>query len=515
MLRGGAPSESRSEAEAGAHRSPGPYARQPDVYEPLASPFELQETPSLKHNTRSPIVSAQSNPFSNHSQHQRQQSASSLTAWYPNTPSLPSSRAQSPKRAQDMALTGDGRPVHSPGRRSSRLSGITTPVEYDVVSSAHPVRTTADTTPRTTAPSRLSFLASSVSAFTSRMATPAQAPSRIDDELCDLDIEAALFPASSPLDGDAFSPAAYKNLQTNATGLLRRMRDAYRERTLTLRELQAERETQAEEMEEMDLRARNFKNQLESMAAKAAEQEQAMQQLVAELQAEKQARHDEREKMMMLRARTGLGVGVGVVSEEGSIMGHEDLCVDEDERKRWRASNSTVKSDLSLDTEDGDSITAENESIFSRSRSPTAMTCATEHESPVLLPSSASATSIPVSVSMSMSTSSLHPRAAALPRPRSTPQTQLSAFQRLVKGITPAKEDGDNTNSNSGNNGSNNGHIHNNTVPACRNCRGQDASVAWNTVSLLRDENSALKQRVAQLDVAIEGALDIVNGIKA
>lgn len=325
-----------------------------------------------------------------------------------------------------------------------------------------------DITPKSTAPSRLGFF------FSSRAATSNQAPARTGDDLCDLDIEAALFPAQTSLDGDAFSPAAYKNLQTNATGLLHRMQDAYRQRTIALREIQAEREAQREEMEEMELRTRHFKSQLEAMAAKAAEQEEEMQRLVAELQAEKRAG---REKMMLRVAAAS-----SPSSEECSIVGHEDLCIDEEDRKRWRASQSTVKTDLSTDT-DADS-TAESESIFSRSRSPTAMTCVTESESCLDVPPT------------------LHPRAAAAvlplkPKPAPQPAQQLTAFQRLVKGMKSTE----NPSSPGGADG-------------CRNCKGQDSSAAWNTVSLLRDENIALKQRVAALDVVVDGALDIVNGIK-
>lgn len=391
-----------------------------------------------------------------------------------------------------MPLTGDGRGGNSPGRFGGRLSGRSTPpVDNDTTPSSHHTRASVDTTPKSAAPSRLSFLASSVSVFTSRMASPMQSPARTtDDELCDLDVEAALFPISSPLDGEAFSPAAYKNLQTNATGLLRRMQDAYRQRTTALREMQAEREAYGEEMEEMELRARHFKSQLETMAAKAAQQETAMQQLVEELQAERRARYEERasrEKMFRTAA-----------AEDGSVVGNEDLCVDEDEqRKRWRASNSTLKSDISVDT-DGDS--AESESIFSRSRSPTAMTVATENESlDVPVPGV-----LHLGPGLSLSPSPAphhhqqHPRTAALPKPKSA--QQLTAFQRLVKGISAIKEEGEGQGSN--------------RVDACRNCGGQDSSVAWNTVSLLRDENSALKQRVAHLEVAVEGALDVVNGIK-
>lgn len=279
-----------------------------------------------------------------------------------------------------------------------------------------------------------------------------------------MDVEAALYPAQSPSERDTFSPAAYKNLQANAAGLLRRMQDAYRQRTVVLREVQAEREAQREEMEETELRTRNFKSQLESMAAKAAEQELAMQRLVAELHAEKKARQEEQQQQRrMYRDKPQFADGE-------SPMITEDLCVDEDEedqRRRWRKSDGTVRSDLSIDT---DAESAESESIFSRSRSPTAtaMTSATDGEIPGVR--------TPPTLNVPL-------------KPRSTPQhqQQLTTFQKLVKGISG--EDG------------------------CSNCRGQDSSVAWDTVSLLRDENRSLKHRVAQLEVVVEGALDVVNGI--
>jgi hypothetical protein len=48
----------------------------------------------------------------------------------------------------------------------------------------------------------------------------------------------------------------------------------------------------------------------------------------------------------------------------------------------------------------------------------------------------------------------------------------------------------------------------------CRNCRGGQASVAWDTVGLLRAENKGLKERMANLETAVEGALDLVNGLR-
>ncbi|KAI0808422.1 hypothetical protein GGR55DRAFT_680113 [Xylaria sp. FL0064] len=492
MLRGGTTPPSVLEGEIGSHHSRTPQTRHSGIYEPPTLTFRpYDEAPSTP--TTIPITNliGSSTP-SAHRQHQRLQSAPSFPARRLNVPSSPSSPGQSKRNPQSMPLTGDGRGGNSPGRLGGRRSGTSTPQsEYSDASpfSYQPARTPVDTTPKSTTQSRFGFLASSVSAFTSRMTSPTQTPAaRTDDELCDLDIEAALFPAiSSPLEGsDAFSPAAYKNLQANATGLLHRMQDAYRERTIALRELHAEREAQREEMEEMELRTRNFKSQLERMAAKAAEQEKAMQQLVAELQAERHARrrHEEHVRKLMVKV-------MATEDAEGAdsvvAMTEEDLGVDE--KRFWRASNSTVKSDLSMTDTDGfDSAAEESESIFSRSRSPTTCAISTETDSIMDMPS--------------LSITLLHPKAAATAgtsttmkiqqQQKSTPQ-QLTAFQRLVKGMSANAAEG---------------------ADGCRNCKGRDASVAWDTVSLLRDENIALKQRVAQLDVVIEGALDVVNGIR-
>ncbi|KAI0194967.1 hypothetical protein F4808DRAFT_440978 [Astrocystis sublimbata] len=465
-----------------------------------------------KHNTYSPrhfAIDTTGSPTHTQSQHQHQhqhqhgqrQPSTSSFRRRANAPSLPPPSSQAHnivnhnhrssinnsgsinnssnntelQLAENMALTGDRR-GGSPNRSAVHDTTSSASSHQQARSPA-----TADTTPK----SAFGFLAS----FTSRMTNPTHpSPSgaRTDDDLCDLDIEAALFPPSAapPLssatdlrgngsNGEAFSPAAYKNLQANATGLLHRMQDAYVARTVALRELQAEREAAREEMDEMQLRARHFRTQLETMAAKAAEQENMMQQLVSELKAERQARiQEERHREKML-----------------------DLCVDGDERKRWRASNSTVKSDMSIDT-DVDSVASE--SIFSRCRSPTALTIATENESCLDVPDALHTPHTPTTpICMSMGGGSPRPslhlqqRGASTLSPPKKSAPQLTAFQRLVKGISASNE----------------------TTDGCVNCKGQDASVAWDTVSLLRDENIALKQRVAHLDVAVEGALDVVYGI--
>ncbi|KAI1375897.1 hypothetical protein F4677DRAFT_446056 [Hypoxylon crocopeplum] len=431
---------------------------------------------SLKSPSRLSPLPDNGNVLLSNLQHQRQQSAPNFSLANADTRPGSPRRGHGRHQSQGMAFTGEARggrpPDNSPGRFGGWLSNTSaSPADRgaspDTTPKSRRSVTTIDTTPKSATPSRFGFFASSMSALTTRLTnqTTPISPQEFDDELCNVDIEAALYPlsSSSPTERDTFSPAAYKNLQVNAAGLLHKMQDAYRQRTAALQDARAEREMQREEAEEAELRVRHFKNQLESMAAKAAEHEDEMRRLVAELQAEKRARREERFSRDKLFAA------------EGSIV-TEDLCVDEeDERKRWRKSGGTVRSDLSVDTTtDGES--AESESIFSRSRSPTAMTSATESENPDFLTTRTPPSSLGVP-----------PSSKSRPAQQ---QQQLTTFQKLVKGI-------------SGGEG----------VDGCTNCRGQDSSVAWDTVSLLRDENKSLKHRVAQLEVVVEGALDVVNGI--
>ncbi|KAI1107228.1 hypothetical protein F4804DRAFT_298032 [Jackrogersella minutella] len=462
------PSRRETRMENEGYAATGESGRTPEYREPITMTFEPHESsPSSLRSPSRLLVLAESNDSTSLSnlEHQRQQSASNQSS------SLADTRTGSPKRGhlrnqlQGMPLTGDGRGGRrsdiSPSRRGGWLSGSSTPRDGRASPDITPKtkrNAPAETTPKSA--TRFGFLASSMSALTTRLTTTPTPPDpdEVDDALCSMDIEAALFPASPTADRDTFSPAAYKNLQATAAGLLHKMQDACRRRSAALQDARAEREAQLEEAEEASVRTRHFKSQLESMAAKAAAQEQAMQRLMAELQAEKQALREERarrEKMLLVA--------------DGPLI-TEDLCVDEDhERKRWRKSDGTVRSDLSIDT-DGES--AESESIFSRSRSPTA-TASTAADGEYL--SARTPPALPVHNN----------------KPKAAPQ-QMSTFQRLVKGIASKDAAG---------------------VDECNNCRGQDSSVAWDTVSLLRDENRSLKHRVAELEVVVDGALDVVNGI--
>ncbi|KAI0128547.1 hypothetical protein BJ170DRAFT_333501 [Xylariales sp. AK1849] len=446
-----------------------------DLEEEVTSPYSHR--PQLR-----PFLSADDGltPSYQQQQQQQQQQQHRGQQTAPSSPLHAGIRSGSPapsrlRHQSDMPLTGDGRGERrqesSPKRFAGWLGGGSTPPideasSPDTTPKSRRGMTPTYTTPKSAASgtqSRFGFLASSVSALTTRLTNQSPAsPGKLDDELFNLNVETALVPPESFAGHETFSPAAYKNLQANATGLLAKMQNAYRQRTMALHEMQAERSAEREEEEETQMRVDNLKLQLEQMAIKATQQEETMRQMMSELNAERKARNEER----MTRDK---------LSAEGSMVS-EDLGVDDEERKKWRKSGCTVKSDLSFDT---DSESVESESVFSRSRSPTITTSATESN---------------LDLPLVRGSQGKVPTLGLPPKPKLT--REMTTFQKLMKGIsgeTLREED--------------------EQADGCDNCQGQDASVAWDTVSLLRHENQGLKHRVGQLEVAVEGALDMINGI--
>lgn len=391
----------------------------------------------------------------------------------------------------------------------------------------------------TTSPSRFSQLATSMTATLNRL-TQQQSPvsprtlgaSFENDEFYNMDLDAALFPAGQPSDRDAFSPSAFKNLETNALGALRKMQSAYRQRAVAHHDLAAEKSVRDEELEEAETRAQHLKMQLEGMARRAADQQKEMQILMDELAAEKKARAHER--AMLLQGMPTTPTATATASTASTILS-EDLGVDEAQRDQkhrrnafWRR-RSLKSNGSSYDgnnyTDDGDENDNDEEaeissaldedersngssSVFSRSRSPTFTpsinlsldhTAAGEQQHQVAHPRVAALGSGAGAIgSMRLPSSGNRSVSSA-----STATVVSSTFQKLMKNVTAAIKDEEPFSDRLGGGGSS----------SCRNCRGEDVSFAWNTVSVLRDENKHLKQRVGQLEVAVEGALDMVNGV--
>ncbi|KAF0326488.1 hypothetical protein GQ607_006388 [Colletotrichum asianum] len=356
-------------------------------------------------------------------------------------------------------LGGSGSPNSAEGTSPTTQTNKMNDVDADGTPSRLQRRATAGQTSKGTSPntSRFAFFSSPFGKNNQTAPDPKQ-----DEELLSLNIQEALFPPSSPTHRDAFSPAAFKNLETTAIGLLTKYQNAFQRQHATIQEMREEKDAQEDENEEADTRIQHLKVQLENMASKVAEQEQSMQQLMAELAAEKKARQEER--LMSQRGRP--------ISEGSSIS--EDLGVEEDQaRRKWRKS-------AGFDT---DEESVEDASVFSRSRSPT-----------TAAPSVFEGNDTPPALARSNTGNTLGPPKASRPVAPKTPQ-QTSVFQKLMRGVT-----GD-ANQQAG-------------ATSCTNCRGQDERAAWDTVSLLRDENRGLKHRVAELETCVDTALDVVNGLR-
>lgn len=316
-------------------------------------------------------------------------------------------------------------------------------------------------------------LASRFSFFTSKPALPElpSQPADLHDEFINLDIKKALFPAGP---ADPFSPAAFKNLLQNAEGLLSRLQAAYKERTISLHEMTAENETQTEELEGTETRAKHLKIQLDNMAVKLAKQDELMMDLVDDLAREKQLRREENDA----RKRSV----VLVKSSRGDAFAQNTQRNSEVEERRARRGTSLV-SDSGFDSEEESYV----DSLCSKNR---------EMTSPNASVSSFSTTNSPDGC--------IPPEPISLPQParlppKSSPQ-MLSTFQNVIKGksggsrlsepaMTPVE----------------------NALSTCPNCHGSKASQAWSMVHRVKEENRVLQARVAQIESAVDACLDLVT----
>ncbi|RCI15985.1 hypothetical protein L249_2996 [Ophiocordyceps polyrhachis-furcata BCC 54312] len=445
----------------------------PATPEPATSPYDSDALLATSHDTPIPPSPSQDHCFG-----RDQPSSVGSVAGLPST----ASSRQSWTSPTKMVLTGDNhRRAPAPGAHHSHRNRPPAVRTTSVDTSPPRIRRSLPTTstpsspglPKNSTSSRFPFFASSVSAAIKGLTSGNSAASP-DEDLLTLDIEAALFPSGAPTDGDCFSPAAFKNLQMNAGGLLRRFQAAYQRRDKAFQELRAERDAQDEEQSEAETRTRHLKKQLEEMAHKADENEAIIRSLVQQLNEEKKSRMETR--------RTGDKRHVPSMMSAAS----EDLAVEEDQRRSARRSSGlTAKSDTGSDT-DEDSI--EVASVFSRCRSPTSTLCTLD-----ATPSMDAAPPPPPPPPSHLKPATLGP-----PRTPKQSQPQMSTIQKLFKGMSSDAPKVDDQRG----------------PYSCRNCQGQDASVAWDTASLLRIENRGLKQRVGELEEAVEEALDTVNGFR-
>lgn len=305
-------------------------------------------------------------------------------------------------------------------------------------------------------------LSSRFSFFTAKAQSPTTSPQSADlnDEFLDLDVHKALFPAGT---ADPFSPAAFKNLVQNAEGLLSRLQVAYIERTHSLREMKIEKETQAEELEGAETRAIHLKLQLDGMAIKLAEQDDAMMNLVDDLAREKQLRREEEDA----RKRS-------VILLKASREAHAE--------RSQRESRSSINSDWSCESEAESSV----ESVFSHRHGAT---------SPTMSMSSISTTNSPdMHQPLEFVSTAPCPEAA---RHRLGPNPQFIAKVTV------------------GSNGENDTALwQEHQGLECANCHGLTTNEAWSVLEVLKEENKGLKGRVEQMEGALDGCLGMVEMLR-
>ncbi|KAI9726266.1 MAG: hypothetical protein M1834_009068 [Cirrosporium novae-zelandiae] len=328
---------------------------------------------------------------------------------------------------------------------------------------------TSSTPPAST---RFSFFTSKATRRASEIAPELQ-----EDKYLNLDVKSALYPGPP---SDPSSPASYKDLQQNAEALFSELQEAYKIKAIALHDSDAEKDALREELDEAELRAKSFKMQLDSISSNLLEQQKAMEEqkkvmenLTQELAAEKKRRREEaRAKKTSIKVTKQSDEENNNSQEEAHGETPEGDEASSSRSKQYRRSyNSTYSTDSGFGSEDESSAN----SIFSLK------TISTDITLPDPTPKSAGTQS---------------PKEHALSRPSMPPPSRLSTFQRILSGGgNPSRESSQRRS-------------------GCSNCEGMQSSEAWSIVSILKEENKGLKQRVGQLEDDIDKSLDVVRGFE-
>jgi len=247
---------------------------------------------------------------------------------------------------------------------------------------------------------------------------------------------------------DPLAASSFNDLLSNAEALLSRYQKAYRQLSTGLVDARSEQSAQEDELDEADTRARHLKMQLETMATRANEQDEQMQKLKEELAFERRARQEEE----AARKRSLALVRSHPVCE------HTD-CQDTP-RRRNRISNSDVSVDSGFESE----AETDAASVFSRN---------------CLSPTGTDMSSI------------LEPEHDSTPKNRK-PQAldRRSTYDKVRDAAVNIDKGG----------------------WGCANCEGGAQSGVWGRLAKEREENRTLRHRVEQLEEAVEGALNVVDG---
>lgn len=266
-----------------------------------------------------------------------------------------------------------------------------------------------------------------------------------DDELLNVNFSQALFPHGA---ADPLAPSSFHDLLTNAEALLSRYQTSYRQLSTALVDARSEQSAQEDELDESETRVRHLKMQLETMAARASEQDEQMRALMADLAFERRARKEEE----AARKRS-------LALIRGQAPCAQTTCPDSP-RRHARISGSEISVDSGFESE----AETDAASVFSRNcLSPTG----TEHSS-----------------ILETDTHDVTPKGKRIqPVQRGSTQDKVQSPVNLRQGGW-----------------------------GCTNCEGGAQSAVWGRLAKEREENRTLKLRVEGLEEAVEGALNVVDG---
>jgi hypothetical protein len=277
---------------------------------------------------------------------------------------------------------------------------------------------------------------------------PQQSPTyhNPDDELLNLNISQSLFPHGP---ADPLAPSSFHDLLTNAEALLSRYQTAYRQLSTALGDAHAEQSAQDDELDEAETRARHLKMQLETMAARAAEQDGQMQTLMEDLAFERKARQEEE----AARKRNLALIRGAAQCEHASCQ--------ETARRHNRVSGSEISIDSGFESE----TETDAASVFSRN---------------CLSPTGTDRSSV--------LDNDIHDITPKGRKPQ--PLKRGSTYEKGQEGKVDIAKGG----------------------WGCANCQGGAQSAVWGRLAKEREENRTLRLRVETLEEAVDGALNAVTG---
>lgn len=312
-----------------------------------------------------------------------------------------------------------------------------------------PTKRPAASTTSSTASSRFAWLLNTQK--NAAIPPPVESPTyhNAEDELLNLNISQALFP-HGPV--DPLAPSSFNDLLSAAESLLSRYQTSYRQLSTALVDARAEQSAQDDELDEADARIMHLKSQLETMATRASDQDEQMRRLMEELLFERRARQEEeaarKKSLSMVRRDT-----------------HHDIA-DTDSVHSARRRNRVSNSDVSIDSGFESECETDGASIFSRNN--------------CLSPTGTDLSSVAETDDRQTTPKGKKPELLQ----------RSSTYDKVRDGTARLDKNG----------------------WGCTNCEGGSQSAVWGRLAKEREENSVLRRRVGELEEAVDGALNVIDG---